>query len=250
MAEVLIRHGAARYRVPHGKGYVIRTAFRGMKVDVPQSEADRLIREGAAVPPDEELAKNGRMLPLPNTASDQELIAWVSVASKAEIEAEIEAHPHLADRLLTAADAVKKRLEEQNEILGGLQDTVDAGLDAAAKREQAEATASAGSADDGAVPVPPAPGAVPPATDGSVSPESGGTPAAPSVSGTEVTHDLGEVVKGSIKKVSQFLSENPDKASAVLEAEKVRAAQPDADPDHVREGLIKAVRTAAAHAAH
>lgn len=250
MPSVLVRHGAVRYRVPRKGKVATLTAFRGMTVDMPQEEIDRLEPLGAVVKPGSELERDGKMMPLPNTASDEELIAWVSVATKAEIAAQIAETPLLGDRISTAALKVKEALAAQNELLGGLQETVDEGMQLAAEREQAEAKAAAQGAQPGAEPEADA-------NAGNVSPEAGGDPSAVKGAGDNGGDAggpnldaiaLAKVVSQSIPKVSEYLSEHPEQASAVLEAEKVRAAQPDAKPDTVREGIIKAVTAAAQHA--
>jgi hypothetical protein len=247
MPVVQIRHGAVRYKVPKAgtpRGYSIKVGFRSMKVDMPQSEVDRLEPLGAVVGVNDELPKGGKLSPLPNTASDEELIAWVSVATAEEIASQIADTPDLADRIMTARATVTERLKQQNEILGGVDDAVAQGLELAAQRADAEAKAQA----EAAVQLPPAVTEPTPAGADVVPPESGGDPSPVTKSdGDDVDHagNLDEVVAQSVPKVSEYLSEHPEQAAAVLDAEKVRAAQEGAKPPNVREGVIKAVEAAA-----
>jgi hypothetical protein len=136
MPQVKVRHGAVTWQVRVGKREQTETAFRNMVVDMPQSEIDRLKPLGAVVDVNEELPLGGRLTPIPSTASDQELIAWASVANRDEIIAEIQRQPALGDRILAAHEIVQRQLEEQNELLGGLKPDIEE------IREKGRATAS------------------------------------------------------------------------------------------------------------
>lgn len=233
--HALVRHGAARYVDANG---VLQTGFRGMTVDMPEEEFDRLEALGAVMPADEELTRGGTLMPLPNTASDEELIAWVSVATRDEIAAQIADTPHLADRLLTARDAVKQKLAEQNEILGGVQDAVDEGLELAAKREQAQTQPSPE-------------GAAPEAGGEGDDTKSDGDAGDGGDATNEITDEaIGEVIHGTVAVVSKFLSEHPEQFQRILAAERERAQESGAKPDHVREGVVTAAQAAAAHVAN
>ena len=229
LVHVLVRHGMAYFLDKDGNQ---RTVFRGQKVKMPASEAERLRAHGAVVDADAELPRVGRITPIPNTASDEELIAWVSVATKSEIVEAIAQNPALGDRILAARDTVKKRLEAQDELLSGIDSTVKQGSALAKKRAQA---------------------------DKSTAPTSG----AGGKNATRVTQDADDdeededddddddddldeddprsVVKGNVGEVSAFLNDNPDKAQAILEAEQDLAQDEDRE---VRPGVVAAAQAA------
>jgi hypothetical protein len=226
--KVKIRHGLAYYIDEDGHQY---TAFRGQKVDVPFEEAERLKALGAAIPHDEELPMLGRITPLPNTASDEELIAWVSVATKAEVAQAIAEHPALGDRLLNARDIVLKRLEDQNEILSGVDGVVRQGKALAKKHKAAVKRGAPTSGADGKN----AKAVIPEDDDDEEDDED------------DEEDDLDEddpasVVKGSTSDISAWLSNHPDQAVAVLEAEKALALDRQRE---VRPSVIFAVEAAA-----
>lgn len=226
--KVKIRHGLAFYIGEDGHQY---TAFRGQRVDVPSSEAERLKTLGAAVAADDELPMLGRITPIPNTASDEELIAWVSVANNAEIAEAIAEQPALGDRLLAARDIVKKRMEEQDEILSGVDDVIKKAKALAKKRKAGTKRGAPTSGADG----------------------HNATVAIPDEDGDddeEEDDDEDElddtnpttVVRGNVGDVAKFLSENPDQYNEVLEAEKALALDKQRE---VRPGVVKAVEAAA-----
>ena len=238
MAKVKIRHGLAYYLVPVAgrEDLAQRTAFRGQVITVSDEEAARLRASGAAVDHDEELPLLGKITPIPNTASDEELFAWVSVATKAEIARAIEERPQLGDRLLAAKAAYDKRIEQQNKFLSGIEETVAEGkkaAKAAAKRKQGNAKSSA-------------------PTSGANGPNSTGT--APNEEDLDELEELDEeeeeldeddpreVVKGDVNSISKFLTEHPEQIQAVLDAEANLAQSQNRE---VRKGVIDAASVAA-----
>jgi hypothetical protein len=229
---VKVRHGLAFYLDAEGNQH---TVFRNQKVEMPASEAERLEALGAVVGPDDELPMVGRITPIPNTASDEELIAWVSVATKSEIVNAIAENPALGDRILAARDVVQARLEAQNELLGGVSSTVRQGKALAKKRAAAEKRGAPTSGADGK-------NArrlldVDPDEDEDDDEEDD----------DDDDDDLDEddprsVVRGSVGDVAKFLQANPDKAVEVLDAEKAEALDKQRD---VRPGIVHAVQAAA-----
>jgi len=217
---IKVQHGAARYRVKRkGGGTVLRTAFRGMTVEVPEDEGQRLIDQGAAILPDQELPRGGRMMPLPSTASDEELKAWVSVATSSEIDEACERQPKIADRIRNARKSYEDDMEAQNELQGGVPrqpEKVDNG-----QLNQGESQVSV----QGTV-------VTQPVGDGQ---GNGGEPS---------DEDLDKVVEGTVGDVSEFLSDNPELSQRVLDAEARRANAKNEEP---RKGVLEAVQVAAAH---
>jgi hypothetical protein len=194
------------------------TAFRGMIIEVPKDEAKRLRDLGAVIDPSEELPLGGELSPVPSTASDNELVAWVSVANRQDILDAIRQQPELGDRILAAHEIVQRQLQEQSEFLGGIKPDIE--------RVQAEAVESNATGADGGVGD----------GDGDVTNDD-----------DDDDVDADDVVKGNVDAISKFLSENPSRHADILEAEKRRAAADGAKPANVRDGVVMAVQAAAAH---
>jgi hypothetical protein len=228
--KVKIRHGLAFYLDEDGHQH---TVFRGQRVSMPASEAKRLKTLGAAVDADDELPMLGRITPIPNTASDEELIAWVSVANKSEIAEAIAEQPALGDRLLAARDIVKKRLEQQDELLSGVESVINQGKALAKKRKAATKRGAPTSGADGTNAM-----AVIPDPEDEVDDDEDEDDDDDELDDTSPE----SVVRGNVSDVSKFLSEHPDQYSEVLEAEKALALDKQRD---VRPGVLKAVEAAA-----
>jgi hypothetical protein len=229
--KIKIRHALAFYLDENGHQY---TAFRNQKVEVPTKEAERLKTLGAAVDVDDELPMVGRITPIPNTASDEELISWVSVATTSEIVEAVAEQPELKDRILAARDVVKKRLEAQDELLSGIDKTLKAGTALARKRKNASKKGAPTTGADGrnvnaVIPDDEVDDEVD--DDDEVEDEEPDYPA----------DDPRMVVRGNVGEVAGFLAENPDKAQDVLEAEKAEALDKQRE---VRPGVVKAVAAA------
>lgn len=234
MAERKIRHSLVRYsvdRVISGrKQKVFEVAFRNQVVDIPDDQLERLDALGATVAPDDELSRPGTMLALAETAGDAEILSWVLGASNDEIKTLVEERPAMAGRILSAQESVAARFAEQNEHLGGSLRTI---ADEEEKRQEelaeeqrkaAEAAAAAG-----------APPATPPL--GGAEDLIGG-PAAADLT----TEQADEIVKANAEKVTNYISENPRFAAAVLEAEGRRAVAEKRDP---RVSVVRAAEAAA-----
>lgn len=232
MAKVKIRHGLAFYLDETVKDRPVqRTAFRTQVIDVSSNEAARLKSIGAAVAEDEELPRQGVLTPIPNTASDEELIAWVSVATKDEIAQAVAERPLLKDRLLSAADIIKKRLEAQQDLLNGLKPAISKGERLAAKRKEGQSAPTTGLTGRNQV------------TQSQDEEDLDDLEDEDEDEEEELDEDdPREVVKGNVDHVSKHLSEHPDQAGAVMEAENDLAEAQKRAP---REGVIKAVQAAA-----
>lgn len=234
MAKVKVRHGAVTYSTKIGDRDVQESAFRGMIIDISEEEADRLRSYGAVVDADAELSLPGRLAPIPNTASDEELVSWASVANRDEIAAAIADRPEIGDRLRAAAEVVKRRLDAQNELLGGLDDVVKQGQKEAKKR--AKAAEERDKAQRGGN------RAAKKAAPAKQAPPSGGAD-----DDDDEEDDIADVVASDDpQEVVQFVAENPHLASQVLEAENERAKASNGQP---RDIVIKAVEAAASHSA-
>lgn len=234
MPRVKVRHGAITYKVQVGDREVQENAFRGMVVDLSESEADRLRSYGAVVDADAELSLPGRLAPIPNTASDEELISWASVANKSEIAAAIADRPEIGDRLRAAADVVKRRLEAQNELLGGLDDVVKEGQQEAKKRQKAAEKRDKAQRGGNRTPAKTTPAKTAAASGGAGDDD-------------DEEDDIADVVlQDDPNKVVEFVAENPHLAAQVLEAENERAKATNGQP---RDVVVKAVEAAASHSA-
>lgn len=206
MPKRKVRHALVQYSVPTGDGGTMpETAFRNQIVDIPQDQVKRLDELGATVPEDQDLDRPGRMLTLPETAGDAEILSWVIGASSAEVEALVRERPAMAARILAAKESVTARFKEQDEHLSG------GGLKKIANAAEAEA-ARAAEADligDGGVFTP---------------------------------EQADEIVKGKATDVTDYISENPANAAAILEAEGRRAT---AAKESVRVSVARSAEAAA-----
>lgn len=216
MAKYKVRHGLVQFIAERDGQQVHEVAFRGQVVDIPKDQAERLKEYGAIVAEDEDLARPGTMLPLPETATDEEIRTWVLGATDAEVREVAERRPMLADRIGAAHAAVKEDLKNQAEHLGQAKETAEKAAKEAEKKEEEN--------------------------------EGGSTP----TTATEQQRELDEaaavadrVVQGSNSDVSKHLSENPTHAQAIMEAEVRRAEAAGEEP---RQGVRRAVEAAAGHA--
>lgn len=216
MAKVKVRHALVTYTVKRGDRTDVETAFRGMTIDISDQEVQRLMAVGAIVPEDAELIRQGQLVPLSDTPSDEEILNWVAGASEAEVVALANERPMLLTRLESAQEVIKERYKQQNELLGqaisAASDTADRlGLD---PRETPDGVNA---------PVVEAPQTQP-------------APTPPSAS----TED--QIVAGNVNEVTNYISTNPGAAKAILDAENRRAAAENRKP---REGIVRAAEAAA-----
>lgn len=212
MAERKVRHATVQYFVKDSQGNTVdfKTAFRNQVVDIPADQVDRLDALGATVPADQDLDRPGRMLALPESAGDSEILSWVMGATNEEVEALVRERPALAGRIAAAKEGVEARFAEQNLHLGGLQKLAEE-----AEAEQPEQ--------------PPVPTETP-------------TPVPTVDNATLDAAGADLVVKGNATSVTNYISENPVNAATVLEAENRLAVDEGRDP---RTSVVRAAAAAA-----
>lgn len=240
MAERKVRHATVQYFVKDGSGNVVdyKTAFRNQVVDIPADQVERLDALGATVPVDQDLDRPGRMLALPETAGDAEILSWVMGATNVEVEALVRERPAIAGRIASAKEAVEARFAEQDRHLGGLQKIAEE----AGGESEPEPEPGPGAADnsEGTTPAP-----QPSATDTPAANDPGdaGTPAA--LAAQPPTLDeagADRIVQGNAKSVTDYISENPVNAAAILDAETRLAVDEGREP---RVSVVRAVEAAA-----
>lgn len=230
--KVKVRHGVVRFR-PAGSA-TAEVAFRGMVVDMPSSEVDRLRPEGAVVGENDELTPTGQILPLNEAPSDQELINWVLAATPAEVGAMVTARPTLAPRLDAAIEYIE---QHRDRTLDALADALSTARDAVDEPPELEADPGTGASQD-----PDQTGGPTPQPEGTGT-EDGGTPPG-AVVGELTAERADEIVKGNVDTVTRYISENPTHAQAILDAERRRSV---AANDDVRSTVARAVAAAVGH---
>lgn len=222
MAEVKVRHALINYTVPGtdnlgNKRELDEIALRGQVVDIPDDQAERLRALGAVVDADLDLERPGVMMALPESPTDEEVIAWVRSARREEVVALAQMRPELVDRISGAMDRVERDYKRQMELLGH----------AVPEREREH---------DPAVTYPPSGGGgAPIGGDGGSGDPSG-------LSADEISELADSVVLGSVEEVSSYLADNPTHAQAVLDAE---TRHKNGKP---RQGVVTAAQAAAGHA--
>lgn len=216
MAKRKVRHATIQYFIKDDQGGFtsFETAFRNQIVDVPADQVERLDKLGATVPVDQDLERPGRMLTLPDTATDAEILSWVMGASNSEVEGLVSERPVMAGRIEAAAAAVKNRFQEQNLHLGGLKTIAEAAATEAQAATEAEADANAAASRE---------------------PSAG-----EDLIGADLEAD--SLVKGNAKAVTDYIADNPSNAPAVLEAEG-RLATTENRP--LRTSVVRAAEAAA-----
>lgn len=229
-----VRHGLIWWRPDPKNPSNEDKAFRNMTVDLPKGEYDRLYALGAVVPATEELVKPGKMITLPETATDEEIMAWVTDATTAEIRDLAAQRPMLADRLRVARGVIEDRLRKQYELLG------------AAIREADDAVESRSPVADGEAEVNPAVDGSPlgDPDDGDDDDDDGDDEDDDDGDDEDLDEDPDTVVSWNVKKIQQHLSKHPEQASAIMQAENRLAEEEDRDP---RQGVIRSVEVAASH---
>lgn len=237
MAERKVRHATVQYFTPNAKDPKnYETAFRNQIVDIPDDQIERLDSLGATVPVDQDLERPGRMLVLPDTAGDAEILSWVMGASSAEVAVLVAERPIMAGRILAAQESVTARFKEQDEHLGG------GGLKkiaADAEEEEPAPAAAQTPADDNSAGLAPAPQASTVDNPAVNSPGAGDDDLIGSVLSAEQA-DL--IVKGNARSVTDYLSENPANAAAILDAESRRST---ATREPLRVSIVRSAEAAA-----
>jgi hypothetical protein len=239
MARRKVRHAIVQYLIEVNGRQRFETAFRGMVVDIPEDQVERLDSLGATVAEEQELARAGSMLTLPETAGDAEIMSWVMGATNDEVKNLVQQNPVMAPRIEAAFASVQQRFEEQNLHLGGLRKVAQ---EAAEEQEKVGATTTTDNS-GGTSPAPqssdttePAvndPGEAARAEDDAVPPEE------PEESSEE---DADKVVRSNADTVKKYIAENPHRANAILEAEERRAQGKGED---VRSSVVRAAQAAA-----
>lgn len=218
MAQYLVRHALLHYRSKNAQGQdTHETAFRGMLVELTdEAEIERLKGLGAIIEPDAHLTRPGRMLTLPDTATNSEILSWVTGATVEETEMLVRERPAMADRILAAQESVQQRFAEQAEHLGGLK--------AIAKEAEAEQNTAA----DVSTPAP--------------QPSATAQPAANDPGELLSAEEADKIVGKGARAAAEYVSENPRHAQAILEAENRRDEPP-------RSTVVRAVEAAASFTA-
>ena len=234
MVKRKVNHALISYKTEIDGRTVYENAFRGMIVDIPAAEAERLEAHGALVPADYDLARPGVISALTESPSDEEVVNWVASATDTEIAELVAARPIIATRIEGAKEIIEQRAKEQAELLGQKADiAADAAKDAETPptpetNAPTSLTGATGDATGDVTPIEPPPPGVDPAA---------------SVEDIE-TARFDELVKGNTSEVSEYLSQNPGHARQVLEAEVRLATAEGRDP---RKGVERAAQAAAGH---
>lgn len=245
MPKVKVRHAIIAYT---SQKDLPEVAFRGAIVDLPQSEYDRLAPLGAIVAEDAELDRPGQLLTLPVAPTDEELIAWVIAATPSEVERLVVDRPQLAPRLAGVSQHVEDLRQYQDERLSAAAATAEG---QGPTQEELHGTSAMLDENAGATPLPEGgdPGDPTVADENRLDEEQPNTTnrlasAAPTPDDADArTADT--IVEGSVDEVSDFLSENPEWAQRVLDAEDRRSARAGRQP---RRGVLLAAQAAAGHA--
>lgn len=228
-----IQHALVQYTIEGRQ----ELAFRNQIVDIPDDQVERLDALGATVAPDVDLERPGKMRELPDSATDAEIMSWVVGATNAEVEALVRQRPVMAERILSAHAVIAERFSEQNIHLGGLQEIADE-AEATAKA-QAEAALLSGLSDADIDVLSQLAGL----TDDEVLglAELAEAQAQADLIG-DTSFNADKIVAGSAKSVTDYISENPQHAAAILDAEGRRAI---ASKEDVRVTIVRAAEAAA-----
>lgn len=268
MPKAKIRFALVPISYEDAKGNTLsRNYFRGDVVpDISEEEYERLAAMGAVVPADTELERPGALMALPDSPSDEELLAWVANASEGEIAQLALDRAHMVERIQGARTVAKANYKRQMEMLGRAEAvSVEAakrvpqrlpGSDAFIGTPDTAAiggihteSASTGPADGGdhALEGGIVSGENEEAAQGAATPE-GGTPGAtdtPQVDGgpekVEVSSEIDDLVNNNVDVVTDYISRHPENAAAVLDAE-VRRTN-----GHPRQTVVRSVEAAAGH---
>lgn len=242
-----IRHALVHYTVEVDGRTLYETAFRNQIVDIPDDQVERLDELGATVAPDSELERPGTMSALPETASNAEITNWVIGATNEEVEALVRARPVMAARIESAHASIAERFNEQNLHLGGLREIADeaeaqaqAEADAAALAGMSEGDLEVLSELEGLSDEEVAALAELAAADAAAKAQA----EAADLIGDSFDPD--KIVSGTAKDAADYISENPQHAEAILEAEGRRAEAAKEDP---RVTIVRAAEAAAGFSA-
>jgi hypothetical protein len=113
MPQRKVRHALITYVVDGRQ----EMAFRGQVVDITDGEADRLDRLGATVEVSKDLERPGTLAALPESPTDEEIVAWCLAASPVELEHILRVRPELGPRIEGAYQHVVDARKAQDENL-------------------------------------------------------------------------------------------------------------------------------------
>lgn len=250
--KMKVRHALINYTVKlPGDRQSNETAFRGAIVEIEdQNEFDRLMSLGALIPVDQELERPGRLMDLPETASDEEILNWVANASNAEIQKAAAERPELQSRMMGALQRIEDQRAAAAELLGH-KSRVEGAIDRLGPRPEYDHLGRPTRADDG--------------TTAGVQMGVGGTANVPhdaepldeegdegengEESGSEGedpnAYDFDAIVRRNVNEVTEFIATHPTLASHVLDAENRHASA--TGKDGPRSTVVRAVEAAAGH---
>lgn len=231
--------------------------FRGQIVTIiDPNEGRRLAELGAIVPEDAELERPGTLVALPESPSEEEVLAWVMAASPSEIRGLAADRPNLAEKIAGAAMRAEENHRRAMDLLGQAQDVAlsvtpdthrvmggTVGPDAIATGVTSDSltgttdTAPGQQTADGGT----QPGGTGSTSDDATSAPSGGTGSTQPPAGGPSMPNPADVVKGNASEVVDFISNNPGMAAQILAAEN---AHTDGKP---RTSVVRAVEAAAGH---
>ncbi|MFN2346742.1 MAG: hypothetical protein ABR616_13650, partial [Dermatophilaceae bacterium] len=131
MKSVKVRNALMVYTVEREDGRVLtETAFRGVVVELDDSQAAAKIEAGEAVSHDEELSRPGDLPRLNDEASPEEALNWALSATRGEIERSLETNPSQKPVLEAALSLAQERQLDAaahlNSALGGSSEPADA----------------------------------------------------------------------------------------------------------------------------
>lgn len=269
MGKVKVRHAVIQYEKKEGDRTLVEMAFRNQVVDLPSGEEKRLREAGAVIDADQMPERPGTLLTLPESPSDEELIAWVLAATPLEIERVAQERPLLAHRFesarlhirnqdeerqnaITEAARATSRIRDENPLVAnqGEEDGADEASDPDTSAGGVRGTGGPESAEGTGVnnEIGGPAGVTPPLVNPNDPTAATALTQAGLVEGqSEEEKALGakapdEVVKGNAESVARYLADYPMAAQSILEAENRRA---EADPSKpVRSTVVRAAEAA------
>jgi hypothetical protein len=123
--QVKAKHAIVQWSEPIDGRVNIEYGFRGQLLEIPDAEAERLLRLDAVVSVEEELPRNGSMTPLDPTADDDRILAWVYEATDSEIRTQIAATPEIKARVLAAYASKAATEKARQEHLGTRRELIE-----------------------------------------------------------------------------------------------------------------------------
>jgi hypothetical protein len=236
--KMKVRHAMVNYTstLPDGRKSN-ETAFRGAVVTIEdRNEYQRLLDLGALIEEDAELERPGRLMDLPETASDEEILNWVANASQKEIDKLAAERPEIAERLRGSLQRLEDMRESGEELLGQ-KERLEEAIDRVPEGPEYDHLGVPLKADDGTSQ------GVQQGTGGSAADDREEPEPEPDTS-TAGDFDFDMVVRKNVQEVADFVADHPHLASEVLQAENRLAMTTGKDP---RTTVVRAVEAAAGH---